>query len=975
MSKIKTLMKKELWSYFSTPTALIFLSAYLFITLFNFFWVEKFFTRNIADLRPLFEMMPLVMIFLVSTITMKMWSEERRTGTLEFLMTLPVKTHELVLGKFLACMALVSMALALTFFLPISVNLMSGGSLDWGPVVGGYFAALLLASSYTAIGLYVSSKTESQIISLIVTAFVCFAFYLIGSSTIVGFLGNAQGEFLKLFGSGSRFSAISRGVMDLRDIYYYLSLTLAFLALNVFSLEKSGWSFSENVKTHKAKTLAMSLLVLNFLGANFWLHSLGKLRWDMTDQKVFSISPATEDILAQLQEPLLIRGYFSERTHPLLAPLVPIVKDLMKEYKFVNPDLVQLEIVDPKKNPELEAEAARTYNIEPVSFHLQDRHSASVLASYFNIVVQYGDKFEVLGFQEMIDVKHDGMNTPEVRFRNLEHDITASIKKAIHSFNNTDSLFASLKEPVDFIAYVSEDSLPEQLSSLTSEIKTSLEQYEKEAAGKLRVSFFDPNADSEIAEQIARDYGFSPQATSLFDQETFYFYFILKTKNKVIPLGVPENFEVASFNSDMNAALKRLAPGFLRTVGIYTPPSAPMNPMLAQYGMQQPQGKQFRALTQKLGENYRTEAVDLGKGVVPSEIDTLVVLAPKELNEKQIFAIDQYLMKGGSVTLVTSPVSVQKQRENFSSELYKSNLEPWLAHYGVSIGESLVMDERSSQFPDIRTRVVQGYSIKEPYLAPYPLFPDIRSKGLNQENPITSSVRQITFAWGSPITLDDELNKERKVTALIKSSENSWVSEGVSIDKNRSQYPEYGYPVPEEKESSLLAVMIEGEFSSYFKGKDSPLLKKEEAEEDHDHDHGNEGDDHKDEEKEDEGLGVVTSVIDKSPRSASLMVYASNEMVADDTVQIQSMLAGSTYLNSLQLVENSVDWVLEDRALMSLRNRRHFARTLNPLTDVEKRNWELANYFLALLGLFMIYGGYRFARNAASERYKKLNLA
>ena len=979
MSKVFTLAKKELWSYFATPTALIFLSTYLFITLFNFFWVEKFFTRNIADLRPLFEMMPLVMIFLVSTITMKMWSEEKRTGTLEFLMTLPVKTHELVLGKFLACMALVSLALSLTFFLPISVNIMSGGSLDWGPVVGAYFASLLLGSAYTSIGLYVSSKTESQIISLILTAFLCFGFYLIGSSAIVNFLGSAQGELLKLFGSGSRFAAISRGVLDFRDIYYYLSITAVFLALNVFSLEKSGWSFSEHVKTHKTKTVTTGLLVLNVLFANFWLHSVGKFRWDMTEQKVYSISQATTNILEQIEEPLLLRGYFSERTHPLLAPLVPIVTDLMKEYKLVNPDGIQLEVVDPKENPEIEADAARTYNIEPVSFQVADRHSASVLNSYFNILVQYGTKFEVLSFQEMIDVKSDGMKAPEVRFRNLEHDITAAIKKAIYSFNNTDNLFASLKNPIDFVAYVSEDILPEKLSSLTTEIKASLKEYQKTANSKLNVSFQDPSKNPELAEEISNKFGFSPQTTSVFSTETFYFYLTLQDGNKVIPLGIPDNFEVTSFNNDMNAALKRLAPGFLRTVGIYTPPSAPVNPMLAQYGMQQPQGKQFKAITQKLGENYRVESVDLGKGVVSSEIDTLLVLAPKELHEKQIFAIDQFLMKGGSVILVTSPVSVTKQRDGVSSEKYSSSLEPWLSHYGVSISESLVLDKNNSKFPDQKKRVVQGYTVKEPYLAPYPLFPDVRSEGLNKDNAITSSVRQITFAWGSPIELDTKVNESRKVTHLIKSSEDSWVSQGISIEKNRTLYPEYGFEVPDETSSSLLAVMIEGEFSSFYKGKKSPLLQKKEVkkEEHADHEgHENNGDHGPKSENiaKDDGIGVVTSVIERSPKTSSLIVYASNEFVADDTIQIESMLAGSPYLNTIQLLESSVDWNLEDRALLSLRNRRHFARTLKPLSDEERRNWELANYFLALLGLFAVYGASRLVRKSSAEHYKKLNL-
>src|SRR3989338_11102854 len=140
-NRILTITKKELWAYFSSPTAFIFLGAYLLASLFTFFWVEKFFSRNLADLRPLFEWMPVLLIFLCSTVTMRMWSEEKKMGTVEFLLTLPIKTHEIVLGKFLACLSIIGVSLLLTLGLAISVSLL--GSLDWGPVVGAYLGSLL----------------------------------------------------------------------------------------------------------------------------------------------------------------------------------------------------------------------------------------------------------------------------------------------------------------------------------------------------------------------------------------------------------------------------------------------------------------------------------------------------------------------------------------------------------------------------------------------------------------------------------------------------------------------------------------------------------------------------------------------------------------------------------------------------------------------------------------------------------------
>ncbi len=135
MKQTMTIARKEIAAYFGSAIAFIFVGIFLLATLFVFFVVEGFFGRGIADVRPLFKWLPVLLIFLVAALTMRQWSEEQRSGTLEMLLTLPVRAWQLVLGKFLAVMALVALALALTLFLPITAALL--GNLDWGPVVGG----------------------------------------------------------------------------------------------------------------------------------------------------------------------------------------------------------------------------------------------------------------------------------------------------------------------------------------------------------------------------------------------------------------------------------------------------------------------------------------------------------------------------------------------------------------------------------------------------------------------------------------------------------------------------------------------------------------------------------------------------------------------------------------------------------------------------------------------------------------------
>ncbi|MGD8585082.1 MAG: ABC transporter permease, partial [Chloroflexota bacterium] len=238
--QIRSITRKELSIYFGSPLAFIFLGVFLAAVLFIFFTINTFFARGIADVRPLFQWLPLLLIFLIAALTMRQWSEERRSGTEELLLTLPVHPLNLVLGKFLAVMAIILLALALTLPLPVTVALI--GNLDWGPVVGGYLAAILLAGAYAAIGLFVSSRTDNQIVALIVTVVVGGLFYLVGTRSLTDLVGGRLSEVLWALGTGSRFESIERGVLDLRDLVYYLSLTAIFLLLNTVSLDSIRWS-------------------------------------------------------------------------------------------------------------------------------------------------------------------------------------------------------------------------------------------------------------------------------------------------------------------------------------------------------------------------------------------------------------------------------------------------------------------------------------------------------------------------------------------------------------------------------------------------------------------------------------------------------------------------------------------------------------------------------------------------------------
>jgi ABC-2 type transport system permease protein len=226
---------KEFRSYFSSTIAYIFLVVFLVLNSLLFFELQKFFVIGQATLRDFFGLAPILLLFFIPAISMRMWAEERKMGTLETLMTLPLRDWEVVLGKFLGGFFFYAVALLLTFPLPLIVAAL--GSPDSGALICGYLGLLFLGASYLAIGLWMSSMTENQIVAFIGAFVVCLLFFIIGVDLILTSVPRVLVPFFKGLSLGSHFSSIERGVIDSRDLIYYLSMIGFFLFLNVRSVE------------------------------------------------------------------------------------------------------------------------------------------------------------------------------------------------------------------------------------------------------------------------------------------------------------------------------------------------------------------------------------------------------------------------------------------------------------------------------------------------------------------------------------------------------------------------------------------------------------------------------------------------------------------------------------------------------------------------------------------------------------------
>ena len=219
MRQLTHIFRKEFRVYFVSPIAYIVISIFLLVT--GWFFFTTFFLFNQTNLRNFFALLPIIFSFVVPAITMRLFSEELNVGSYEILLTMPVTFWDVVLGKFLAGVAFVSAMLIPTLAYPITVSFL--GHLDWGPVVGGYIGAVLLGAAFSAIGLFASSLTRNQITAFIIGMAICFSLTLIDK--MLFFLPSSLLGFLEYLGADFHFQNISKGIIDSRDILYFLSVS------------------------------------------------------------------------------------------------------------------------------------------------------------------------------------------------------------------------------------------------------------------------------------------------------------------------------------------------------------------------------------------------------------------------------------------------------------------------------------------------------------------------------------------------------------------------------------------------------------------------------------------------------------------------------------------------------------------------------------------------------------------------------
>ena len=689
-----------------------------------------------------------------------------------------------------------------------------------------------------------------------------------------------------------------------------------------------------------ALIVTLALAGLNLVALNYLVADWSTARVDLTGEGIFSISPATKRILRSIDEDLAIYGYFSGRTHPKLAPLVPEVADLLDEYRAVSRGKIHVEILDPGENEEVEQEAAESFGVRSTPFRLASKYESAIVNAYFALVVKYADQYVRYGFEDLIIVEPTPDGDIDVRLRNLEYDLTRAIKKVVYGFRSTAELFERIEEPVRLTAIWTPNSLPEIFSETPDALRKAAEELREAGGEKFELIEIDPSTDEQVEQDVFRRFGARPMSLGFFGDQEFYLYGLLELGGQIEQLKLTgESVTAASIREAIESSLRRHTPGFLKTVGVVAPEQIQIPPEIRMQMQMPPQPPpEFQDVKRFLRQDYQVKDVSLdAEGGVPTDVDILLVLKPKDLSEEAVYNLDQYLMRGGRIVLCAGNFDVNFGQGGLNLSPLETGLDDWLQHHGVTIDPTLVLDDQNQPLPLPEIRNTPFGQLRTWALAPYPYLVQVRDRGfMNPE--ITATLDSVGIYWGSPLSFDEEEREGMEIIPILQSSEVSWTDD----DLSRTGFVDYQVPA-EGTERYLLAAAISGRFQSYFADKEIPRAETPAAA-------PAEGE----EEGEEEAEQPPAEVALKQSPETRLVVIGDSEFLSDFVARALSQVDGGFFVENLRFAQNLIDWVALDNDMLGIRARGMASRRLERIGKGPEIAIEVLNYVVPIVILFAL---------------------
>ncbi|MFH1046086.1 MAG: Gldg family protein [Candidatus Omnitrophota bacterium] len=803
MKNIFTIFSREIRAYFNSAIAYIFIVVFLLISVGVF--MGDFFLIGIADMRRFFYTFPLMLCVFLPAVTMRLWAEDRKGNTLELLLTFPVKTYELVLGKFFASLAFYLTALLAT--VPVPIMLVVLGNPDKGAIVCQYLGIALLGGFFLSLGIFISGFCKDQIVSFIIAMMASFAFFLLGVDFMVISLDGwtpGLGSFLKnALGMTQHFAAFQKGVFDTRDFLYFILGSAIFLVLNSFWLETR---LRPKAKTLFTTTTLISIAI--FVVINVFFVDLPIGRYDFTEGKIYTISPATSTILQGLKAPVTAKLFISS-TDKMPGGMKTLERDIKDK-------LDELQVASKGKF---------SYKV----FHM-----------------------------EAANVEKEGEDS-------LEKTIE---KKGVRPFQ---------------IRSVEADEVGVKLiySSITLAYK-------------------------EKAEEVI------PQITlqNLPDLE----YIIVSKIFKMALDKVPHVALVAPYvervvDPQMKAILKQLGRGLMEK---YIDDSYELVPKLLEY------------------EGYQVSRIRLTEEEpIPADADSLVILEPDNLNDRQRFEINKFLVNGGSVFLgvqnydfqyrTVGPAGVQVSPVDKNPEI-----NPLLANWGLAVKEEFLMDMQSDVVSLTGGNVMGLFEISSPVKIPIQI--KINSEQMNKDISITSRLPLMLYLWGTALALDEAKIKNAglQLQTLFSSTADAWE---VRYHSGNLTKDDFNPPPKEARKSYPLAVFAQGEFPNAFEKEEVPAwpVKEQEANQ--------------------ESYEKPQEKVEYQPEPGKLILIGCAQMFKNELFDKGGQLA---------FFLNSVDALTLGEELVKVRSKQPVDRALKTLSSTAKGGWRIATTFLVPVALCVI---------------------
>lgn len=402
MSRWRTIFMREFLSYINSP--IIYIFVIVFVLFICGMYMTQFFLAGHADMRYFFGLLPMALCVFISAVTMRIWAEEKKGNTFELLLTFPMKTHQLVFGKFAAAFLFYLTALMGTIFVPVMLFVL--GKPDPGPIVGGYLGAVLIGAFFLSIGIFISGLCRDQIVSFITAMIVCFFFYLSGhdfmASLIDGWLPGVGTFFKENFGMARHFAGFEKGVIDNRDVLYFCVMSTVFLVLNIFAIDDRLRPKAKLFFSAAAGICLMISMVFNALMAGI---PLG--RYDLTEGKIYTVTESAKNILRSLHAPAAVKLYISpaEKMPTALKTLEQEIRDQLDELKILSQGKFSYNVfhmeasVPPSPTPEKTQEETlagklQEKGIAPFQVQSIERDEVGIRVIYAAMTIAYKDKEE-----------------------------------------------------------------------------------------------------------------------------------------------------------------------------------------------------------------------------------------------------------------------------------------------------------------------------------------------------------------------------------------------------------------------------------------------------------------------------------------------------------------------------------------------------------------------------------------------------